>query len=182
MKYNCPATTAKFCKNQDSRCVPVYTSDHTKKECKEVDDQKIKRMCDKVDVVFYDTEKECLNIKEADNCPQDLTKDFDVKNLYKCPALYKKICSVICGKRYDATDIRAAWQIPKGDYAVICLDNSKQDMKNGVSYSSDRKNHSCYTDAETHVAAGGARTWCIKYNDVYNGYNLGAYLQCASRL
>jgi hypothetical protein len=182
IKYDCPATIRRYCKNQNAKCMPVYTSDHTKKECSDVDSKKIERMCGQVDVVFYNTEKECMDIKEAKDCPTTLTNGFDIKNLYKCPALYKKICEAICGARYDSTDIRAAWQIPEGDYAVVCIDNSNEDFKNGVSYSSDREKHGCYTSAEIHLSAGGTRSWCIKYGYVHNGQKLGAYLQCASRL
>jgi len=182
IKYDCPATSSKFCKNQSSKCLPVYMSTSTKEECKKVDKQKIKRMCGKTNVTFYNSETECMNIKEAGDCPETLTNNFDIKNLHKCPTLYKKICNEVCGSRYDTTDIRAAWQIPQGNYAVICLDNSNEDIKNGVSYESDRQKHACLDDAETHIASGGTRSWCVKYDKTYNGRNLGAYLQCASKL
>lgn len=178
-KNDCPAIIRRICKNKKSKCVQAYISNNKKKECEEIDNEKIKRMCDSTDAILYKTEKECLNIKEPENCQENLTKHFDVKNLYKCQTLYKKICTTVCGNRYDKTDVRVMWP---NDYSVICLDEDTKDVKNGISYKSDRNTHGCYTNAERHLAAGGTRSWCVKYDYVYNGQKLGAYLQCASRL
>ncbi len=115
-------------------------------------------------------------------CPDSLTPDFPVKELYRCPALYRNLCQGVCGARYEDTDIREAWQLPKGERAVVCLDPSMSVIKNGSPYSEDRERHGCYTTAERHSAGGGSRTWCVQINNVYNGRKLGAYLQCAARL
>lgn len=179
IKHNCPAIMRRICKNKKKDCVQVYISDKTKKECQAIDKIKIERTCDTDDVVLYKTEKECLNIREPENCEKKITKTFDAKNLYKCETLYKKICLTVCGKRYDKTDVRKMWP---NDYSVVCLDEDTKQIKNGVTYRSDRVEHGCYTDAERHIAAGGTRTWCVKYDYVYNWQKLGAYLQCASRL
>ncbi|MEI6092581.1 MAG: hypothetical protein WCQ47_02740 [bacterium] len=179
IKNNCPAVIRRVCKNKESKCVNLYLSDSSKNECKEIDKAKIKRICGKADVDLYKYDRECLNKPEPKNCEKNLTNKFDAKDLYKCPTLYKKICPIVCGIRYDVVDVRSVWP---NEYAVVCLDDSIIDIKKNISYKSDREKHLCYSEAEKHIAGSGHRNWCVKYDYTYNGHQLGKYLQCASRL
>ena len=116
------------------------------------------------------------------DCPFSLTPDFPVKELYRCPALYRNLCIDVCGSRYEDSDVRQAMRLPKGERAVVCLDPSISVIKNGSPYSDDRERHGCFSGIEGRSAGGGGRTWCVQLNNVYDGRSLCAYLQCAGRL
>ncbi len=115
-------------------------------------------------------------------CPDHLTPDFPVKEIYRCPALYRDLCIDVCGARYENSEVREAMQLPKSERAVVCLDPSISVIKNGSPYCEDRERHACYSGIEGRSAGGGGRTWCVQLNNVYGGIKLGAYLQCAARL
>lgn len=118
----------------------------------------------------------------AQDCPADLTPGFSLRELHKCPALYKKLCVSVCGPRYDEAEPRAARQLPTGEQAVVCLDSSLEDLKNGVQFSADREQHKCYSGAEKVPVSEGGERWCVRYGYSYGARKLEAYLQCAGRL
>jgi hypothetical protein len=115
-------------------------------------------------------------------CPDTLTADFPLKELYRCTSLARSLCIDVCGSRYEDFDVREAWQLPKGEHAVVCQDPSVSVMKNGSPYADDRRRHGCYDASGKRVPGGASRTWCVQLNNEYGGRKLGGYLQCAGRL
>jgi hypothetical protein len=182
-KFNCPAVSERFCKDSTSECTPVYISNLTKSECSTIDEDKIKRICGSAKAYLFYNQEQCQDQKFIVNCPDAFSPNMGIQNIHKCPGLYNKMCSQVCGARYDTSDVRPAWQLSEDDIAVSCIDNSLEKMKNGIEFEEDRKNHGCYDgkDAEIHKS-GGSRNWCVKLNYEYMNTKLGAYFQCVSRL
>lgn len=176
----CHDVTRKICKSiKTGLCEAVYiATDKATKECKEtITPQNIENVCGSRDSKLYNSDMECIGPVQGKNCPAQIDgiKAEHVEGIYQCLSIQKSLCYAACGARYDKIDVRNFFQT-EGKPGLLCMDESIENIKNGVSLTEDKMRKSCL---EVHQ---GVMEWCINYNLSYNGVSFGAFLQCAGRM
>lgn len=177
----CNDITQKACRNNKTNiCEGVYVANPTATQvCKDYTSVNIENVCGTKDAKIFKTHKECVlsETKVPKKQPKSLSdiKQSDIEQIYTFTKLHKNLCNDVCGARYDKIDVRQFHQTNRKS-GVVCLDDSIDDIKNGVKFSDDAMRYSCL---ETHA---GVFKWCINYNKSLNNVDFGAFLQCAGRI